>query len=121
MTDTEWMPQRTRRARTFLEADVQYITDKIVTGELVLRGATPHYIGQAIQAELGLEEAPSTGAVRLVLKRWVEMGFINVTVKPYAFESYTDDAVEYGLVALRARLAVTRRQARDADRAIEAA
>jgi hypothetical protein len=39
----------------------------------------------------GLEDPPSTGAVKAVLDRWVDSGFATITTKPAAFEDYTEE------------------------------
>lgn len=124
ITDIEVDVEDARRPRGYLEADVKRITDRFVTGQLVLpEGAhlTPHHIGLAIKTEDSLEKAPSTGAVNAVLKRWEEIGYALVSTAPYAFTGYTQAAVDEGLVALKGAAKAKKKTARDAAKAAEAA
>lgn len=102
---TETAPEKTRRGRGNLEADVKAICDKFVTGEIALEAneyLTPHRIAKKIVEVMEPDSnAPSTGAVSAVLKRFEKYGFIACHSRPYAFADYTDRGRTDGLRALR--------------------
>lgn len=102
---TEATPEKARRGRGNLEADVKAICDKFVTGEIVLEpgdSLTPHRIAKKIVEVMEPDSnVPSTGAVSAVLKRFEKYGFITCQASPYAFSDYTDRGRTEGLRALR--------------------
>lgn len=115
-----------RRPRGFLEADIKRVCDAWVTGEYVVVGEkplTPYRAALALKEMDQLDEAPSSGAVSAVFDRWVEIGFMEASRKPYAFAGYTEAARTKGLAALhkewrerkRAAKAALREQDADTD------
>lgn len=109
-----------RRPRGWLESDVKAITDRYVTGEFTVKDdkpLTPHRLADAVKTEGELGSAPSTGAVSAVLHRWVKLGFITVSEKPFAFLDYTEEGRTEGLASLKARRAESLKAARAAAKA----
>ena len=128
--------KKERRPRGWLEHDVKQITDKFVTGEIVLEGKpakdgeeaksetlylTPHRVARLVKDLDGLEEAPSTGAVAAVFARWEKLGFALFRLKPYAFLDYTDEAKDKGLTAMKEAASDSKKAARKAVRDAEKA
>ena len=104
-----------RAPRTDLEPEVKKVTDAFVTGAITLEDGeflTPHRIAKFVQANLGTEKAPSTGACSAVLDRWEGIGFATLVAKPKAFGDYTDAGREKGLSALKAEAAAARKAAK---------
>lgn len=118
-TDEENPP---RGSRGDLEAEVKEVTDAFAEGKFDTEGKplTPHRIANAIvaarEADGRTGRKPSTGAVTDTLKRWKQIGFANVSEGPWGFDSYTDDALAFGLTELKVRAAADRK-ARKAARA----
>ena len=82
------------RQRGELADQVKRACDAWITGELEIKDEqplTPHRISLAIKEMEGLDDPPSTGAVKAVLDRWVATGFATITQKPIAFEDYTEE------------------------------
>lgn len=92
------------RQRGELADQVKRICDMWVTGELKIKNdqpLTPHRIAGAIKESEGLDDAPSTGAVKSVLDRWEELGFATMTTGPFAFEDYTEEGKLLGWRGLK--------------------
>jgi hypothetical protein len=109
-----------RRPRGWLETDVKVFTDKFANGEITLEEGqylTPHRLSRLVKEHEALEKAPSTGAVAAVLKRWVDLGFIEVNTKPFSFKGYTDAAKEHGLKAMKQKRVDDRKAERAAAKA----
>jgi hypothetical protein len=62
---------------------------------------TPHRIGLLLVEQNKTDKAPSTGAVAAVLDRWVKIGAIVTSTKPYAWVGFTDAARNDGIAALK--------------------
>lgn len=106
-----------RRPRGWLETDVKTFTDKFANGEITLEEGqflTPHRLSRLVKEHEALDKAPSTGAVAAVLKRWVDLGFIEVNPKPFSFKAYTEVAKEKGLKAMKQERVDNRKAARAA-------
>ena len=115
--------KKERRPRGWLETDVKSVTDKFVSGEIVMKEGeflTPHRIANLVRDLDSLDAAPSTGAVAAVLNRWKELGFITTNDKPYAFLDYTEAAKTEGLSALKQARAAERKASRAAAKAAAA-
>lgn len=114
-----------RRGRGALEASVLAITDAYEDDKIDLpegKTLTPHTIANLVQEAEGLENAPSTGAVNAVLKRWDEnYGFALTHAKPYAFKAYSARGKKQGLESLkekhREKMKAERAAAKESDAA----
>jgi hypothetical protein len=93
------------RERGSLELDVKSVTDAFAAGKIELpegKTLTPHRISQLIASRDDVE-APSTGAVSNVIKRWNEIGFALTDEKPLAFRRYSAKGEKDGLETLKAK------------------
>lgn len=110
-----------RRDPIPLEPDVKQVCDDFIRGSLVLpegKFLTSHVISQAIgDMRGGKSERPSSGAVQARLKQWVDIGFIEVNEKPFAFLDYTQAGVDRGLQAVKDEFNARKKAARAAEKA----
>lgn len=106
-----------RRGRGELEAQVKEITDAYEADNSSVdlpegKTLTPHMIAKLIADKTG-DDAPSSGAVAAILKRWDEYGFALTHDKPLAFKRYSAKGQKEGLDALKEK----HREAKKAERA----
>jgi hypothetical protein len=64
---------------------------------------TPQWVSDNILKGGHVSKAPSTGAIDAVFKRWIEIGYANIGLRPTRFISFTPDGVRLGLDVLKAR------------------
>lgn len=114
---------KVRRPRGWLANDVKVICDKFITGEIALedgQALTPHRVARLVKEHDGLDEAPSTGAVAAVFKRWGDFGFATFSDKPFAFLDYTEEGRSVGLQGMIQARSDARKNERAAAKAAEA-
>ena len=63
---------------------------------------TPAWISSEIARKEAIDP-PSVGAINAVFERWVKLGFALVEKKPTRFIKYTDEGLQLGLDAMKAR------------------
>ena len=85
-------------ARGELEAWVKEVCDVWLVENLTAKQppCTPVYIQHEVGKTQGITE-PSIGAVDAVLKRWTNINFAVILLKPTRFSKYTDFGIKYGL------------------------
>lgn len=97
-----WTPTPSGRAgRGELEAQVNdACTAWLVDQER--QPCTPKYLSEEIARKHGIKP-PSVGAIDAVFKRWEEIGYAKIERKPTRFDSFTENAVKFGLEELKRR------------------
>lgn len=104
--DNDPSPYSNRRPRGWLVTDVKRICDEYVKGNVKVtdgKPLSPYRIAKLIQETEMLSEAPSSGAVAAVLKRWEAMGFAVMTKNPFGFKDYTEEGQRLGLEEMSRR------------------
>jgi hypothetical protein len=97
-----------RRARGDLAHDMNTVLMMLRAGELeVTEGytLTVKYIQNLIVEILGLdaEDAPSTGAINSILKKWDAIGYVTTDTKPFRMVDFTDEGAAHGVYELQRR------------------
>lgn len=106
-----------RRGRGELEAQVKEITDAYEADPSKVdlpegKTLTPHMVAKLIADKTG-EDAPSSGAVAAIFKRWDEYGYALTHDKPLAFKKVSAAGKKQGLDGLKEK----HREAKKAERA----
>lgn len=105
---------KARRPRGWLAKDVLQVVEKLVSGEVKLdKPATPHRVAKLVKELDSLDEAPSSGAVSAVFKRWRDFGFAEFHDKPFSFKCITPEGLELGLDGIMDRRAKQRKAERE--------
>jgi hypothetical protein len=89
-----------KRDKGQLERECFHIVRDLIDGKATLPDGisviTPHAVGRMVKEKLGLDKAPSTGAVAANFARWDEYGVINAGTKPHHIKSFTAAFVKAG-------------------------
>lgn len=86
------------RPRGELEGVCFKITCDLLDGNVDLPGRTkvitPHAVGRLAKERLGLEKAPSTGAIAANFSRWGDYGVVTLGAKPQQIKGFTSAFVK---------------------------